>query len=168
MSELASDGVPVGEGPVRIDVYEDFLCPYCRRFEAEAGATLDELAAGGRAEVVYHPVAFLDRLSSTAYSSRAAAASGVAAEADRFRPFAKELFAHQPEEGGPGLPDDELTRLAAEAGVPGDATVDERHRDWAAYVTEQAIEAGVQGIPTVLVDGQQVDAGSQAILAAVG
>src|SRR5436305_12699615 len=107
MSDLLPDGVAVSQGPVRIDIYEDFLCPYCRAFEDEAGETLDGLAADGRAEVVFHPVAFLDRLSTTAYSSRAAAASGAAAADGHFRPFARELFAHQPEEGGPGLPDEE-------------------------------------------------------------
>ena len=27
------DGILVGNGPVRIDAYIDFLCPYCRQFE---------------------------------------------------------------------------------------------------------------------------------------
>ena len=27
------DGVVVGDGPVRIDAFIDFLCPFCRRFE---------------------------------------------------------------------------------------------------------------------------------------
>jgi len=171
MTELGPDGVTVSGGPVRIDVYEDFMCPYCRAFEQEAGETLDELAAAGRAEVVFHPVAFLDRLSSTAYSSRASAASAAAAEAGAFRPFAKALFAHQPEEGGPGLSTGELTRLASGAGVPAEAgnhLADPRHREWAARVTDAAVEAGVDGIPRVFVAGAPVDAGAAAISAAVG
>jgi protein-disulfide isomerase len=28
------DGIMIGDGPVRIDAFIDFLCPFCRRFEA--------------------------------------------------------------------------------------------------------------------------------------
>jgi protein-disulfide isomerase len=168
MSQLRQDGVVVSEGPVRIDVYEDFLCPYCRAFEQEAGETLDAIAADGRAEVVFHPVAFLDRLSTTDYSTRAAEAAACAAEAGRFRELARALFADQPEEGGPGLSDDELERLAGEAGVPADCIAEHRHRSWVVSVGAAAMAAGVEGIPAVMVDGRPVDAGAEAIRAAVG
>jgi protein-disulfide isomerase len=168
MSQIQEDGVVVSEGPVRIDVYEDFLCPYCRRFEEDAGETLDALAADGRAQVVFHPVAFLDRLSTTEYSTRAAEAAACAADAGRFRELARALFANQPEEGGPGLSDDELERLAGEAGVATDCLAEHRHRSWVVSVGAAAMTAGVEGIPTVLVDGRQVDAGAEAIRAAVG
>ena len=31
------DGVVVGPGPVRIDAFIDFLCPFCKRFELSSG-----------------------------------------------------------------------------------------------------------------------------------
>ena len=79
-------GVTVGQAsaPVTIDVYLDFQCPLCKAFEERAGSTIDELVAAGQAKVVYHPVAYLDRYSSTRYASRAAQASGCAADAGVF------------------------------------------------------------------------------------
>ena len=83
-----ADRATVGQAsaPATIDVYLDFQCPVCKTFEERADATIDELVAAGQAEVVYHPVAYLDRLSSTRYASRAAQASGCAADAGVFPP----------------------------------------------------------------------------------
>src|SRR5688572_4459029 len=67
-------GIKVGSGPVQIDIYEDFICPACGQFEQQTGGTLDKLVSEGKVTVVYHPVAFLDRASSTDYSTRSSAA----------------------------------------------------------------------------------------------
>jgi len=34
------DAVVIGDGPVRVDAFIDFLCPYCRRFELSSGPAL--------------------------------------------------------------------------------------------------------------------------------
>ena len=31
------DGVVTGSGPVTVDAYIDFLCPFCRQFERNGG-----------------------------------------------------------------------------------------------------------------------------------
>jgi protein-disulfide isomerase len=72
------DGIAIGETGVRIDAYIDFLCPFCRQFEAASGDALKQMVAEELIALVYHPLGFLDRLSTTAYSSRASAASGCA------------------------------------------------------------------------------------------
>ncbi|MFL5843625.1 MAG: DsbA family protein [Solirubrobacteraceae bacterium] len=169
-TSVTADAIVLGEGPVRIDAYIDFMCPYCRAFEEETGPLLDELLDGGQITLAYHPVAFLDRLSTTGYSTRAASAARGAADARRFRAYAGALFAGQPDEGGPGLSDDELVGLGREAGLDDDfasGVREGRHRDWAAAVTEAAVDAGVEGIPTVLVDGTQVDRDPESIRAAI-
>ena len=104
------DGIVVGHGPVRVDAFIDFLCPFCRQFELSSGPALAGLVTDGLISLAYHPMNFLDQASTTNYSTRAAAASGCAADGGRFAPYAHALFASQPPEGGPGLSDAELAR----------------------------------------------------------
>jgi protein-disulfide isomerase len=165
------DGIIAGNGPVRIDAYIDFLCPYCRQFELAAGPALASLIKNGDANVVWHPMNFLDEASTTSYSTRAAAASGCAADQDRFVEFAHELFVHQPPEGGPGLTDAELAALGVEAGLTGPAFTSSLaagpYLDWPSYVTARAAAAGVTGTPTVLVAGDVVQPEPEIITTAV-
>jgi len=165
------DGVVVGHGPVRVDAFIDFLCPFCRRFELSAGPVLARLVAGGLVSLAYHPMNFLDAASTTNYSTRAAAASGCAADGGRFVPYAHALFARQPPEGGPGLSDTELAGLGRAVGLGGAAfpacLAGARYRDWPAYVTARATALGVDATPAVLVNGAAVRPDAQAITAAV-
>ncbi|ROT31755.1 thioredoxin domain-containing protein [Micromonospora sp. HM5-17] len=164
-------GIVVGSGPVTIDIYEDFLCPFCKQFEQQASGTLDQLIAQGRVRVTYHPVAFLNRFSSTDYSTRSSAASGCAAQSGKFREYARALFDRQPPEGGAGLSDDELVEIAVGVGLSGDSfrncVRENTFKKWTDHVTEEASRAGITGTPTVLVNGKQVQASAEAITAAV-
>ncbi|WDZ87151.1 DsbA family protein [Micromonospora cathayae] len=166
----AGTGVVAGSGPVTVDVYEDFLCPACKQFEQTTGPTLDTLIAEGKARVVYHPVAYLNRYSTTDYSTRSSAASGCAAEGGRYREYAKALFAQQPPEGGAGLDDDKLTEIAASVGIDRDGFAsclrEGTFKPWTEHVTEEASRAGVTGTPTILVDGEPVTDRSPAGLTA--
>jgi protein-disulfide isomerase len=164
-------GIVSGTGPVTVDVYEDFLCPVCRRFEQLSAGTLEQLRAAGRIKVVHHPVAFLNRFSSTDYSTRSSAASGCAADQGKFQEYATALFNRQPAEGGPGLSDDQLVAIGADVGLGGDfgrCVREGTYRSWTARVTDAASRAGVTGTPTVLVDGTPVPTPTpEAITAAV-
>lgn len=165
------DGVVIGQGPVRIDAFIDFLCPYCQRFELTAGPALAGLVADGQVSVVYHPMNFLDEASTTNYSTRAAAASGCAADQGRFVEYADALFVNQPPEGGPGLTDTELAAIGQAAGLSSAAFTaclsDAPYLDWPPYVTARAVALGVEATPTVLVGGEQVRAEGRSIAAAV-
>ncbi len=165
------DGIIVGNGPVRIDAYIDFLCPYCRQFELSSASALAALIVNGEASIAYHPMNFLDEASTTNYSTRAAAASGCAAGQGRFTEYGHALFEHQPPEGGPGLSDAELAHLGQQAGLTGPAFTGclsgAPYLDWPSYVTERAVAAGVTGTPTVLVAGEEVQPKPEAITAAV-
>jgi protein-disulfide isomerase len=166
------DGIALGTGPVTVDAYIDFLCPYCREFELEAAATLNAMVARGAVTLVYHPMSFLDEASTTRYSSRAAAAAGCAADGGKFADYTGALFTRQPREGGPGLPDTELIALGLAIGLTDEAfgacVRAGRYLDWPSYVTTQATERGVSGTPTVLVDGTPVDPDPRAIADAAG
>jgi protein-disulfide isomerase len=123
------------------------------------------------ASLVYHPMNFLDEASTTNYSTRAAAASGCAADQGRFLDYAHALFVRQPPEGGPGLSDAELARIGTAAGLAGVAFAaclsDAPYLDWPHYVTARAIAAGVSSTPTVMVAGTVVRPDAQTITAAV-
>lgn len=168
----AATGIALGDGPVTVDIYEDFICPGCGQFEQLSGAALDKLVEEGKATVVYHPVAFLDRFSTTDYSTRSSAASGCAAKGGKFREYAKGLFEKQPPEGGAGLSNDELADIAANVGLDKDefssCLKDGTYKSWTAHVTEEASKAGVDRTPTVLVNGKPLeDTRPEGITAAV-
>jgi protein-disulfide isomerase len=61
-----------GQPTVVLSMYEDALCPYCRRFEHTFGATVDKLIDSGAVAADYYMVAILDRPGRD-YSSRAGA-----------------------------------------------------------------------------------------------
>ena len=154
-----------------MDVFIDFLCPFCRKFEQAAASVLARLVSDGSARLAYHPMNFLDEASTTNYSTRAAAASGCAADQGRFLDYAHQLFAHQPPEGGAGLSDAVLARLGQNAGLDEAALAaclgQGAYLEWPGYVTTRATAAGVSATPTVLVAGTPVSPEPDAIAAAM-
>src|ERR1700745_1096241 len=46
------DGVTIGRGPVRVDTFIDFLCPFCRRFELSSGPALADLVTAGQISLI--------------------------------------------------------------------------------------------------------------------
>ncbi len=165
------DGGVVSTGPVRVDAYIDFQCPFCRAFELSSGEALRAMATEGLIALVYHPMDFLDEASTNHYSSRAASASGCASDADRFSEYAQVLFANQPPEGGPGLTDEQLVELGAVAGLTeptfARCVAEHPYIPWADHVTQRAMARGVSGTPTTLVAGVPVPANARAIATAV-
>jgi protein-disulfide isomerase len=162
----------VGDGPVVVDAYIDFQCPFCRAFEMTSGDAVRAMATDGLITLVVHPMDFLDEASTNHYSSRAASASGCASDADRFSEYAQVLLANQPPEGGPGLTDEQLVELGVTVGLTEPSFVQcvpqHVYVPWADRVTQLALARGVSGTPTTLVDGVPVPANARAIAAAVG
>jgi protein-disulfide isomerase len=161
--------------PVTVDLYEDLQCPNCKTFEDAAGGTLAQLVAAGTVQAHYHGMAFLDTGANDHYSTRALNAAAVVlgtAGPDAFQTFHDLLYAHQPDESGSGLTDDQLLQYAAQAGASG-AAVEQQIRDlhygdWVTAVTDQASKDGVTGTPTVFVDGTKLtDLSAAGLTAAV-
>jgi protein-disulfide isomerase len=153
-----------------VDAFIDFQCPFCRRFELASGPALAAMVTDHRISIAYHPMNFLDQASTTHYSTRAAAASGCAADQDRFLDYTHALFVNQPPEGSAGLSDAELVALGQSVGLAqgfADCVSQGTYLDWPAYVTARAATAGVEATPTVLVAGVAVPAETAAIAFAV-
>lgn len=146
----------------RVVVYEDFQCPVCQGFEQVSGDYLTELATEGDIVLEYRTIAFLDQASSTEYSSRSANAAMCVLEdtdVDHFHKMHDQLYANQPEEGGDGLPDSKLIEFADEAGAEGaESCIKKRTYDpWFKKATEESSENGVEGTPSVRVNGKDVE-----------
>jgi protein-disulfide isomerase len=164
-SATAQGAITVGrpDAPVRVDVYLDFMCPYCGRFERANGGELDRLVADGTVRLEMHPLSFLDRMSAgTRFSTRAANAFATVADRapNQLLAFNRTMYAHQPEEGGRGLSDDEIANLAGAAGVPAgvvSAFTQRIFEPWVAASTESAFAGGVTGTPTVRINGKKFE-----------
>ncbi|CAI9408607.1 DsbA family protein [Nocardioides sp. T2.26MG-1] len=157
----ASGAVPVGEpgAPVTVEIYYDYMCPACGAFEAANGGELDRLLEDGTVRVELRPISFLDQQSSgTEYSTRAANAFATVSDGapDSVWDFHAALYAHQPAEGSKGLSDGEIATIAEDAGVPADVIdrfTDRTYDGWVASVTEKAFASGIDGTPTIKIDG---------------
>jgi len=158
---VGEHGLAIGDAdaPHTIVVYEDFLCPVCGQFEASTNEDLEQLAEDGKAYVEYRPFELLGRFGD--YSKRSAAAFAVVMEKsgpEVAKEFHDLLFANQPPEEGPFPDDDELVALAVDAGAAEADVADDikggAGEDWVDAATEAALDAGVNGTPTVLLDGK--------------
>jgi len=135
-------------------------------------ARLCEQAADGEVLVEYRPFNLLERISD--YSPRAVNAFAVVlteSGPEVAKTFHDLLFENQPSESGPFPDNQALLDLAVEAGAEesevSEGILEETMRDWVDAATQAAQEAGVQGTPTVLVDGQVVQGSPEEIIQAV-
>ncbi|GAA0895673.1 DsbA family protein [Pseudonocardia zijingensis] len=159
--------VTAGTGPVVIDVYEDYLCPSCERFEERYGDEITTALNEGRITVRFHTIAILDTLSNPeGYSTRAANAALCAVPAGIFPKYHKKLFDEQPAEGSAGLSDEELIAFGTELGAQGDFAACVQggtNTDAVAAETDKATSDpalqtnGRFGTPTVAIDGKKID-----------
>lgn len=154
-------GVPVGDGPVTVEIYLDFMCPACAQFHGLTQATLDRYLADQTVTIVYRPIAILDRASTTRYSTRSAAASGCAADAGMMEEFVTALLAAQPPQGSAGLSNGEIIEVSAAAGITGSdfasCVREQPYQGWATGNTEAAFRQNVSSTPTVVVDGERLE-----------
>jgi protein-disulfide isomerase len=159
---------PDGQPTVVLSLYEDSLCPYCRKFEHTFGATIDKLIDTGAVAADYYMVAILDRPNRD-YSSRAGAAAYCVADEsiDTFRRFKTALYAHQPSERAASFPDNAaLIDMARQVGA-GDATADCINANtYTGMVAGMADATNVEHTPTVRINGQDYELSTPEALAA--
>lgn len=171
---VAVDGVVVVAGqptaPVTLDIYEDYLCPYCERLENRSGGDITTALNEGKVKVNYHALNLLEtRSTPPGYSSLAADAALCAVPAGIWPAFHERLFAEQPAEGSAGLTAAQLTQIGTELGAgQGFGACVEANANAPAITaaTEAAVsDPGLQtdgqfGTPTVAKDGRKIDLSS--------
>lgn len=148
------------EPKVVLSLYEDFLCPHCANFERVFGVAVNELIDSGAVAADYYMVAILDRKQNQDYSSRAAAAAYCVADesTEAFRRLHAALYSQQPDEAGTSFPtDDDLIKLAREAGAEGGVADCITSGRYLAMVGELAHSTGVNATPTVRINNEDYE-----------
>ena len=162
--DFETGAINVGDGENTFETYIDFMCPVCNQFEQLYGPDIQKLVDDGTITLGIHPIAILDRQSQgTEFSTRAANAMYCVAVADGEAavPFMEAMFANQPEEGTPGLTDEQILEVAAAVGVEG---IDDCVNDgkYSQFVTDMTAKTPVQpgaggvGTPTIVVNGEVI------------
>lgn len=145
---------------VKIVVYEDFLCPFCRELEASTRDYLKENADKGKVYVEYRPINLLREYAYSAKALNAWAAvlkHGTPAEALKLHNI---LFDNQPYEQASGQVTDAQIAdwVKAAAGDNSDVADAMKTQDTAFFdaTRREMADAKVTSTPTVFVNGQEL------------
>jgi protein-disulfide isomerase len=147
---------------VTIRVVADLQCPACKGFEAANATVIKDAVDNGTAVVEYNVISFLDKASTTKYSSRAANASYCVAEADpsKYLGWLATMYEQQPAEGSAGLTDDQIIAITKSAGYTDDSVAqcikDNNYSKYIGSKTQDVFATGVQSTPAIFVNGTQV------------
>jgi len=165
---LVSGTTSTGTAPAKsnaptLDLYEDFQCPSCSRLEKVMGPRVASLAKAGEVKLVVHTLSFLDDNLKNDSSKRSANAVACAADVGKFLEYHAAVFAIQPAKEGDGYTDAQLTEAATTAGIAGPAlatwqkcVTSGQHAQYVTDVQTAAGKAGVNGTPTVKLNGKDI------------
>jgi protein-disulfide isomerase len=165
------------EAPL-LQIFEDAQCPACQSFEAAFGPTISKLIDSGEARVMFQPMFFLDErlLQGKGSSLRAANALGCAADENKTKEYHSTIYANPPVTEGTGWSDEILKAFGIGSGITNierfnDCIDSGKYFQWVANSNKYSFDAGVEGTPTVWVNGQALPqsafANEEAFLAAV-
>jgi protein-disulfide isomerase len=138
-----------------IDVWEDSQCPVCKLFEDANGAYIESLIREKKANVRYHVLSFLGD-----ESVRAANASFCAADEGQYLDFHKAIYAVQSTVENSGFWSNEtLVEMGKKIGITStkfeDCVTKGSKVDLVQANSESMSKFGVQGTPTVFINGKK-------------
>ena len=153
-----------------VEVYADYQCPFCQRWEQQIGEALSQRALDPASDLLVkqYNLAFLGETSPTldppGSSARAASAALCVLEGEgpeAFATFNASIFAiADSNRSSVQFQTPELSQLAADSGASVDTIScidDERHVTFVALATQNGFARGVQGTPTVIVNGRTLE-----------
>ena len=139
-----------------IEIYEDFQCPACQRFESISGEYIEELITTKKAKVAFHMLSFLG-----GESQIAANAAACSADQNKFLSFHKTLYANQPAENSGAWTTSYFKTLALGLGISSpdyDKCVQNQdYMGWVKNVAEEGAKRNVNSTPTVYINGTEID-----------
>jgi len=139
-----------------IEIYEDFQCPACARFESIAGEYIEELITTKKAKVAFHTLSFLG-----GESQIAANAAACAADEGKFLQLHKTLMANQPSENSGAWTSSYFSTLGLGLGISSpeyDKCIStNKYKGWVNNVAEEGSQRNINSTPTVLINGKEID-----------
>jgi protein-disulfide isomerase len=152
--------------PAQVVIYVDANCVHCADFEAAYAEQLKTWVAAKDITLEYRNVAYLDRNSSTNYSSRGANAFACVADAApaSYLPFAEAVFAHHSQGE---MSNKELADLAKANGADVSSCIEDgTFRPFAKFTDQASRIDAIPGTPSVWVQGKVWDAAADEDFAA--
>lgn len=143
-------------GVPKIDIYEDFQCPYCKQFESANLKYIETLIDEKKAVVTYHLLSFLGP-----ESVIAASAAACAADENQFLSFHATMYANQPTSENSGeWSKERILAIGKAAGITAptftECVNNGEYLGWVEKVAIAAQEDKVQSTPTVFVNGKDL------------
>ena len=148
-------------GTPKIDIWEDFQCPICQRFEGINGNYINQVVAAGHAKVVFHPMSFIGP-----ESILAANAGACAANVGKFTQFHAAMYNNQPTTENSGkITNSFLTLIGAAAGIAdskyASCVNNGDYFNWVKNIEADAAAKNVNATPTVFVNGKELNRSTQ-------
>ena len=144
-----------------VDLWEDFQCPICARFEATNGAYIQTLISEKRAKVVFHILSFIGP-----ESILAANAAACSADESKFLQYHSYLYANQSATENSGLWSNErLIASGSDSGITSSTFKScisgGKYAAWVGNVAKDGENKKIDSTPTVYVNGKVIDRNTQ-------
>ena len=149
------------KGKPVVDLWEDFQCPVCARFEAADGSYMQQIIAQKKAKVVYHLLSFIGP-----ESILAANAGACASDAGKFLQFHSYLYTHQGKENTGTWTDAVLVAAGKAVGITdskfADCVNQSAYSGWVTNISTDGVTKKINQTPTMLVNGKEINRGTDA------
>jgi len=144
-------------GVPKIDIYEDFQCPYCKQFESANLRYIESLITEKKAVVSYHLLSFVGP-----ESVAAANAAACAADENQYLAFHATMYANQPATERSGeWTKQRILSIGEAAGISSTSFIEcvnsDKYLGWVEKSAVAANEAKITSTPTILVNGKQLN-----------
>lgn len=142
---------------VKMDIWEDFQCANCAKFESANHDFLNQSIKDGKIRVTYHPLSFLG-----SESVVMAAAAACAADENKFSLAHDQFFALQAPTKNSGIWNkDYLLGKLAEVGLSSPKFIkcitSNKYLPWVSAVEKTAASNHLLATPTVLINGKEIN-----------
>jgi protein-disulfide isomerase len=153
--------------PVLVEEYGDFQCPHCGVFEKQTGPTIRTLVSQGKIRFAFHIFSFIG-----SESDALANAAECAGDVGKFWPVHDAFYAQQVTENSGYWTTSRLLAVLKSVGADTpqvtQCVTSGKYIAWIHQVTDQGSQRGVNGTPTVYVNGKLLsDLSPSGLIAAV-